>query len=480
PGGRRRSARGGRGRGCAHTRRQQGGARRTRRRFLGAAHVPRPDGDRCRHTHAPGAARARAVPGSVHRRCRARPGAWHVRPSLRDARVRGQRRSLRARGAPARVARPRVARRWRAGGAADRHSVPPRAAGRGRSRARHGHDELADPDGHRAHSGAAGHSHRHPYRVGAEHRHGDRRRPHRWRWTRDLRVSGDRADGHRPGAARGDSDRGTGLFRRRGTRCAGGGPGSGAAMISVENLSKQYGATTVVDGVSMVIERNSITVIVGTSGSGKSTLLRMINRLIEPTRGRVLIDGHDTTGEPAHLLRRRIGYAIQGHGLFPHRTVAENIATVPRLLGWDEARIRARVEELLLVFQLDPGAYAGAFPHQLSGGQQQRVGVARALAAGPAVLLMDEPFGALDPIIRAKAQDDLLDIQRRFGTTIVLVTHDMDEAFRLGDRVAVMSHGRLLQYDRPAVLLTRPADPFVSRMTGVSDRAMRLLWLTTA
>ena len=251
-------------------------------------------------------------------------------------------------------------------------------------------------------------------------------------------------------------------------------------MISVENLSKQYGATTVVDGVSMVIERNSITVIVGTSGSGKSTLLRMINRLIEPTRGRVLIDGHDTTGEPAHLLRRRIGYAIQGHGLFPHRTVAENIATVPRLLGWDEARIRARVEELLLVFQLDPGAYAGAFPHQLSGGQQQRVGVARALAAEPAVLLMDEPFGALDPIIRAKAQDDLLDIQRRFGTTIVLVTHDMDEAFRLGDRVAVMSHGRLLQYDRPAVLLTRPADPFVSRMTGVSDRAMKLLSLTTA
>ncbi len=251
-------------------------------------------------------------------------------------------------------------------------------------------------------------------------------------------------------------------------------------MISLENLTKQYGATTVVDGVSMVIERNSITVIVGTSGSGKSTLLRMINRLVEPTRGRVLIDGHDTTGGPAHLLRRRIGYVIQGHGLFPHRTVAENIATVPRLLGWDEARIRTRVAGLLAVFQLDPGAYAHAFPHQLSGGQQQRVGVARALAAEPAVLLMDEPFGALDPIIRAKAQDDLLDIQRRFGTTILLVTHDMDEAFRLGDRVAVMSHGRLLQYDRPAVLLTRPADPFVSRMTGISDRAMRLLSLTTA
>ena len=251
-------------------------------------------------------------------------------------------------------------------------------------------------------------------------------------------------------------------------------------MISVENLTKQYGAATVVDDVSMTIERNSITVIVGTSGSGKSTLLRMINRLVEPTRGRVLIDGRDTSAEAPYLLRRRIGYAIQGHGLFPHRTVRENIATVPRLLGWDEARIGARVEELLEVFQLDPATYAQAFPHQLSGGQQQRVGVARALAAEPSVLLMDEPFGALDPIIRAKAQEDLLDIQRRYGTTIVLVTHDMDEAFHLGDRVAVMSLGRVLQYDRPAVLLTRPADPFVARMTGVSDRAMRLLSLTTA
>jgi osmoprotectant transport system ATP-binding protein len=251
-------------------------------------------------------------------------------------------------------------------------------------------------------------------------------------------------------------------------------------MISIENLSKQYGATTVVDRVSMAIERNSITVIVGTSGSGKSTLLRMINRLVEPTGGRVLIDGSDTAREPAHLLRRRIGYAIQSHGLFPHRTVAENIATVPGLLGWDEARIRMRVDQLLQVFQLDPAEFAGKFPHQLSGGQQQRVGVARALAAEPAVLLMDEPFGALDPIIRAKAQEDLLAIQRHFGTTVVLVTHDMDEAFRLGNRVAVMSQGRVLQYDRPAVLLTRPADPFVSRMTGIADRAMRLLSLTTA
>jgi len=251
-------------------------------------------------------------------------------------------------------------------------------------------------------------------------------------------------------------------------------------MISIEELTRQYGATTVVDRVSMHIGRNSITAIVGPSGSGKSTLLRMINRLVEPTSGRVLLDGTDTRSEPAHLLRRRIGYAIQGYGLFPHRTVAENIATVPRLLGWEEARTRARVRELLEVFQLDPGAYANAFPHQLSGGQQQRVGVARALAAEPAVLLMDEPFGALDPIIRAKAQEDLLDIHRRFGTTIVLVTHDMDEAFRLGERVAVMSSGRLLQYDRPAVLLRRPADPLVSRLTGLSDRALKLLSLATA
>ncbi|MEP7243717.1 MAG: ABC transporter ATP-binding protein, partial [Gammaproteobacteria bacterium] len=251
-------------------------------------------------------------------------------------------------------------------------------------------------------------------------------------------------------------------------------------MITIENLTKQYGAATVVNDVSMQIERNTVTVIVGSSGSGKSTLLRMINRLVEPTAGRVLIDGKDTKSDPAHLLRRRIGYAIQSHGLFPHRTVAENIATVPRLLRWGEARIRARVEELLGVFQLDPAMFAGKLPHELSGGQQQRVGVARALAAEPEVLLMDEPFGALDPIIRAKAQDDLLDIQRRFGTTIVLVTHDIDEAFRLGNRVAVMSEGRVLQYATPTLLLTQPADAFVARMAGVADRAIRLLSLTTA
>ncbi|HVO47052.1 MAG TPA: ABC transporter ATP-binding protein [Steroidobacteraceae bacterium] len=251
-------------------------------------------------------------------------------------------------------------------------------------------------------------------------------------------------------------------------------------MITLENLTKRYGDTTVVDDVSLTVERGSITVIVGTSGSGKSTLLRMINRLVEPTCGRVLIGGNDTAREPAYLVRRRIGYAIQSHGLFPHRTVAENIATVPRLLGWETSRTDARVRELLTIFQLDPEAYAGKLPHQLSGGQQQRVGVARALAAEPEVLLMDEPFGALDPIIRSKAQDDLLDIQRRFGTTVVLVTHDIDEAFRLGDRVAVMSQGRLLQHGRPAALLTQPADPLVARMTGVADRAMKLLSLITA
>ena len=251
-------------------------------------------------------------------------------------------------------------------------------------------------------------------------------------------------------------------------------------MIELEGLTKRYDARTVVHDVSMTIPSGSVCVMVGTSGSGKSTVLRMINRLVAPTAGRVLIDGEDTSGVPEHELRRRIGYAIQGHGLFPHRTVAENIATVPGLLGWPKAKIAARVEELLDVFQLDPAEFAEKFPHQLSGGQQQRVGVARALAAEPNILLMDEPFGALDAIIRGRAQADLLAIQRRFKTTIVLVTHDMEEAFHLGDRIAVLSDGRLLQYDRPEALLLRPADDFVARLTGAGDRAYRLLSLTTA
>lgn len=251
-------------------------------------------------------------------------------------------------------------------------------------------------------------------------------------------------------------------------------------MISLERLTRRYDGTTAVDDVSLTVEAGTVTAIVGTSGAGKSTLLRMINRLVEPSSGVVRIDGRDTSIEPPHLLRRRIGYVIQGFGLFPHRTVADNVATVPRLLGWDATRVQARVRELLEALALDPATYADRFPHELSGGQQQRVGVARALAAGPRVLLMDEPFGALDPILRARAQDDLLGIQRRFGTTVVLVTHDMDEAFRLGQRVAVMHEGRLLQYDRPAALVARPADSRVAQLLGVGDRALRLLSLTTA
>jgi osmoprotectant transport system ATP-binding protein len=249
-------------------------------------------------------------------------------------------------------------------------------------------------------------------------------------------------------------------------------------MIEIENVSRYFGKTAAVDDVSLDIERGAITVLVGTSGSGKSTLLRMINRLIEPTSGTIRIDGRDTATIAGEELRRGIGYAIQGHGLFPHWTVARNIATVPKLLNWDKGRIDRRVRELLTLFELDPDAYAGKFPHQLSGGQQQRVGVARALAAEPAVLLMDEPFGALDPIIRAKAQEDLLALQRRLGITIVLVTHDMEEAIHLGDRIAVVDGGRLLQYAAPAEILARPAPGFVERLVGGGDRPFRLLSLT--
>lgn len=248
-------------------------------------------------------------------------------------------------------------------------------------------------------------------------------------------------------------------------------------MIEIEHLTKRYGDIAVVDDVSLRVEDGMIVVVVGTSGAGKSTLLRMINRLIEPSAGRVLIDGQDTQETPEDTLRHRIGYVIQGYGLFPHRTVAENIATVPRLLRWDAKRISARVEELLELFQLDPTEFAAKFPHQLSGGQQQRVGVARALAAKPALLLMDEPFGALDPVIRGKAQDDLLVIQRRLGATIILVTHDMNEAFHLGDRIAVMDEGRLLQYAPPAELLAHPAHPYVERLVGTAERPFRLLSL---
>jgi len=246
-------------------------------------------------------------------------------------------------------------------------------------------------------------------------------------------------------------------------------------MIEIEHLSKRFDGVTVVDDVSLSIGEGEIVAIVGTSGSGKTTVLRMINRLIEADGGRVLIDGQDTREVPAYQLRRQIGYAIQGHGLFPHRTVGQNIATVPSLLGWNRAKIGARVDELLALFQLDPATYRERLPGALSGGQQQRVGVARALAAAPKVLLMDEPFGALDPIIRAKAQADLRSIQRRLKTTIVLVTHDMNEAIALGDRIAVMDQGKLLQYARPDELVVSPATEFVGELLGSGERPFRLL-----
>ena len=248
-------------------------------------------------------------------------------------------------------------------------------------------------------------------------------------------------------------------------------------MIEIRNLTRLYDGLAVVDDVSLTVETGQLAVLVGTSGSGKTTLLRMINRLVQPSSGQVLIDGVDTATLPAHLLRRRIGYAIQGHGLFPHRSVAQNIATVPRLLGWSRAQTGARVDELLELFQMDPATFRDRMPHQLSGGQAQRVGVARALAAKPDLLLMDEPFGALDPLIRAKAQDDLREIQQRLGTTLILVTHDMAEAVDLGDRIAVMQGGKLLQYDTPARILTQPATPFVADLIGTTDRALRLLSL---
>jgi osmoprotectant transport system ATP-binding protein len=250
-------------------------------------------------------------------------------------------------------------------------------------------------------------------------------------------------------------------------------------MIEIDAITKRYDDITVVDTVSMVVEPRTVTVIVGTSGSGKTTLLRMINRLVEPTSGAIRIDGQDSRSIPGHELRRRIGYAIQGHGLFPHRTVAQNIATVPTLLKWPRARVDAKVEELLSLFQLDPKLFAHRYPHELSGGQQQRVGVARALAAEPNVLLMDEPFGALDPIIRAKAQEDLLAIQKHFGTTIVLVTHDMDEAFHLADKIAVMDKGHVLQYGAPPELVRNPANAFVQSLIGDSERPFRLLSSST-
>ncbi|MGV0876924.1 ABC transporter ATP-binding protein [Martelella sp. FLE1502] len=251
-------------------------------------------------------------------------------------------------------------------------------------------------------------------------------------------------------------------------------------MIEIDAVTKVYGEARAVDNVSLTVERGELAAIVGTSGSGKTTLMRMINRLVEPTSGTIRIDGRDNRDLPAYELRRGIGYAIQGHGLFPHRSVAENIATVPKLLGWDRKKRDDRVDELLTLFNLEPELYRDRMPQELSGGQKQRIGVARALAAEPALLLMDEPFGALDPIIRAKAQEDLLKIQRQFSTTVVLVTHDMDEAILLGHRIGVMHEGKLLQYAPPAEIIAHPASDFVNELLGTGDKAFRMLSLTAA
>ncbi|MHC2545519.1 ABC-type proline/glycine betaine transport system ATPase subunit [Sinorhizobium meliloti] len=359
--------------------------------------------------------------------------------------------------------------------------VPHAANGRG---AGHRHDGPPAPRRDRVSAGLSGDPDRHPHRAGAEHRACDDRRPYWRRGFRRLRLPGGGSDGDGPGAARRNSDCRAGLYRgdraRRADRDDHAEPQPRQRrMIEIEEISKRYGDTTVVSDVSLTVAPHTVTVVVGTSGSGKTTLLRMINRLVEPTAGTIKIDGEDNRSIPGFELRRRIGYAIQGHGLFPHRTVAQNIATVPTLLGWEKARIDAKVEELLKLFQLDPSEFGPRYPHELSGGQQQRVGVARALAAEPNVLLMDEPFGALDPIIRAKAQDDLAAIQKHFGTTIILVTHDMEEAFHLADRIAVMDKGEVVQYATPAEMLVRPATPFVETLVGASERPFRLLDIET-
>jgi osmoprotectant transport system ATP-binding protein len=218
--------------------------------------------------------------------------------------------------------------------------------------------------------------------------------------------------------------------------------------------------------------------LIGPSGCGKTTTMRMINRLVDPTSGRILVNGEDVTRVDPVPLRRHIGYVIQQVGLFPHMTIAQNVAAVPKLLGWDQSRIIRRTDELLNLVGLEPGEMRGRYPSQLSGGQRQRVGVARALAADPPVLLMDEPFGALDPIARALLQAEFRQILKRVRKTVVLVTHDLDEATRLGDRIAIMKNGRLVQYDTPDVVLSHPADAFVESFVGI-DRALVRLGLFT-
>ncbi|MFF3418931.1 ABC transporter ATP-binding protein [Streptomyces sp. NPDC002698] len=251
-------------------------------------------------------------------------------------------------------------------------------------------------------------------------------------------------------------------------------------MIAIEDVSKRYADGTVaVDRLSLQIPDHSITVLVGPSGCGKTTTLRMINRMIEPSSGTIRVDGEDIRARPVNALRRSMGYVIQNAGLFQHRTIVDNIATVPRLLGWSKQRARERAAELMERVGLDP-ALARRYPYQLSGGQQQRVGVARALAADPPILLMDEPFSAVDPVVRRGLQEELLRIQGELGKAIVFVTHDMDEAITIGDRIAVLrTGGRLAQFAAPDEILSAPADPFVERFLG-ADRGIRgLSFLST-
>ena len=237
-------------------------------------------------------------------------------------------------------------------------------------------------------------------------------------------------------------------------------------MIRFEGVSKSFGGARAVDDVTLDVARGSLCALVGTSGSGKSTLLRLANRLLEADEGKIRFDGADVTNIPPVELRRRMGYVIQSVGLFPHWTVERNVATVPRLLGWSPARIGERVAELLDLVGLPPGLHARRYPDELSGGQQQRVGVARALAGEPELLLMDEPFGAVDPPTRRGLQDSLMAIQKRTGTTILLVTHDVEEAIRLSGTLAVLDQGRLLQTGTPAQVLTQPATEAVARFFG--------------
>jgi osmoprotectant transport system ATP-binding protein len=249
-----------------------------------------------------------------------------------------------------------------------------------------------------------------------------------------------------------------------------------AAPIELRDVRKQYpDGTVAVDKLSLSVNAGELVVLIGPSGCGKSTVLRMINRLIEPTAGEILIDGEDVTGVDAVRLRRRIGYVIQNVGLFPHQTIHTNVGTVPRLLGWPKQAIRARSDELLDLVGLDPARYGKRYPHELSGGQRQRVGFARALAADPVVLLMDEPFSAVDPIARSGLQREFLRLQAEVRKTVVLVTHDLDEAVRMGDRIVVLSQGgHLEQFGTPAQLLGEPASPFVREFVG-KDRGIRRL-----